>query len=444
MDRSVHYCPVNEQVRVCKFFDKFVLDGFWVVIDFNSIVHLTVIFLSPKDGDGMNVDRSVFSQLMDFVPRHELRTAVKRYKGEYRVRRFSCWEQFLCMAFAQLTYRDSLRDIETCLRSLGSKLYHSGIRSKVARSTLADANERRSWQIYQDLALALIERARKLYQSDKLLDDLASAVYAFDSTIIELCLALFPWAEAKGHVKTSAGVKLHTLLDLASNMPTVIRVSAASVHDVLMLDHLVYEAGAYYVLDRGYMDFERLKDIDNSGAFFVIRAKRDLRFRRLYSNPVNKTSGVMADQTITLAVWRSHDAYPDHLRRIRFLDAEHDRTLVFLTNNFLLDAFTVAQLYRARWRIELFFKWIKQHLRIKRFYGTSVNAVKTQIWIAVATYVLVAILKKELKLDLSLYTILQILSVTLFHKESIYQLLTDTQYNIQNPIDPNQLILFDS
>jgi hypothetical protein len=400
------------------------------------------MFLPPEGVDGMNIDRTVFSQLMDFVPKHEFRAAVKRYKGEHRVRRFSCWDQFLCMAFAQLTYRESLRDIETCLRSLGSKLYHSGIRAKVARSTLADANEHRSWQIYRDVAVVLINRARRLYQNDKLLADLESAVYAFDSTIIELCLALFPWAQAKGHVKTSAGIKMHTLLDLASNMPTVVRVSAASVHDVLMLDELVYEAGAYYVLDRGYMDFARLKRIDNSGAYFVIRAKRDLRFRRVYSQPVIKTSGVIADQTITFTVWRTHDVYPDHLRRIRFFDAEHDRTLVFLTNNFLLDALTIAQLYRARWQIELFFKWIKQHLRIKGFYGTTPNAVKAQIWIAVAIYVLVAILKKELKLDQSLYTILQILSVTLFQKEPMYQVLTDTRYNIQNTSESNQLILF--
>jgi len=390
----------------------------------------------------MNHDRTVFSQLMDFVPQHEFRAAVKRYKGEHRVRKFSCWDQFLCMTFAQLTYRESLSDIEACLRSLGSKLYHSGICAKVARSTLADANEHRSWQIYRDVALALIKRARVLYQNDTLLAELESAVYAFDSTIIELCLAPYPWAEAKGHLKTSAGIKMHTLLDLASHMPTVIRVSAASVHDVLMLDELVYEAGAYYVLDRGYMDFARLKRIDNSGAYFVIRAKRDLRFRRVYAQPVNKTSGVVADQTITFTVWRTHDVYPDHLGRIRFFDAEHDRTLVSLTNNFLLDAFTVAQLYRAHWQIELFFKWIKQHLRIKRFYGTTPNAVKTQIWIAVAIYVLVAIIKKELKLEQSLYTILQILSVTLFHKEPIYQVLTDTQYSIQNLGDPNQLILF--
>ena len=390
----------------------------------------------------MNHDRTVFSQLMDFVPKHEFRAAVMRYKGEHRVRRFSCWDQLLCMAFAQLTYRESLRDIETCLRSLGSKLYHSGIRAKVARSTLADANEHRSWQIYRDVAVTLIHRARRLYQNDKLLADLESAVYAFDSTIIELCLTLFPWAEGKGHVKTSAGIKTHTLLDLALNVPTVIRVSAASVHDVLMLDELVYEAGAYYVLDRGYMDFARLKHIDNSGAFFVIRAKRDLRFRRVYSQPVNRTSGVMADQTITFTVWRTHNVYPDHLRRIRFFDAEHDRTLVFLTNNFLLDAFTITQLYRARWQIELFFKWIKQHLRIKAFYGTTRNAVKTQIWIAVAIYVLVAIVKKELKLGQSLYTILQILSITLLHKEQIYQVLTDTRYNNSNTCESNQLILF--
>jgi len=390
----------------------------------------------------VNIGRTVFSQLMDFIPVHEFRSIVKRHHGEHRIRRFSCWEQFLCMAFAQLTYRESLRDIETCLRSLGSKLYHCGIRSRIARSTLADANERRSWLIYQEFALSLIDRARTLYRGDKLLQELESAIYAFDSTMIELCLALFPWARAAGHVKTSAAVKLHTLLDLQAKIPTFIRVSAANVHDMLILDELVYEAGAFYVLDRGYMDFARLKHIDDSKAFFVIRAKRDLRFIRLASHPVDKATGVMVDQTIRFAVWRTHEAYPDHIRRIKFFDKENDRTLVFLTNNFVLDAFAVAELYRSRWHIELFFKWIKQHLRIKAFYGTSPNAVKSQIWIAVSIYVLVAIIKKELNVEQSLYTILQIFSVTLFEKNPIYQVLTDSHHQLQDSTSPNQLILF--
>jgi hypothetical protein len=392
----------------------------------------------------MNVGRTVFSQLMDFIPGHEFRSAVKRHKGEHRVRRFSCWEQFLCMAFAQLTYRESLRDIETCLRSLGSKVYHCGIRSRIARSTLADANERRSWQIYHEVALTLIHRARTLYRGNKLLQELESAVYAFDSTMIELCLGLFPWARAAGHVKTSAAVKLHTLLDLQANIPTFIRVSAANGHDMLILDELVYEPGAFYVLDRGYLDFARLRRIDDSKAFFVIRAKQALRFVRLSSHPVNKATGVVVDQRIRLSVWRTHQAYPNHLRRVKFFDKENDRTLVFLTNNFALDAFAVSELYRSRWHIELFFKWIKQHLRIKAFYGTSLNAVKTQIWIAVSIYVLVAIIKKELNLEQSLYSILQILSITLFEKEPIYQVLTDSQRQFQNSISSNQLILFDS
>ena len=392
----------------------------------------------------MNVGRTVFSQLMDFIPTHEFRSAVKRYGGERRVKHFSCWEQFLCMAFAQLTYRESLRDIETCLRSLGSKLYHCGIRSRVARSTLADANERRSWQIYQDVALSLIDRARVLYRDDTLLHELESALYAFDSTIIALCRKLFPWARAAGHLKTSAGVKLHTLLDLQAKIPTFIRVSAADVHDMLILDELVYEAGAFYVLDRGYMDFARLRRIDESKAFFVIRAKHRLRFVRLYSHPVNKTTGVMADQTIRLTVFYTQQAYPHHLRRIKFFDKDTDRTFVFLTNNFALDASSVAELYRARWHIELFFKWIKHHLRIKAFYGTSHNAVATQIWIAVSVYVLVALVKKELKIEHSLYTILQILSVTLFEKEPIYQVLTDSRYQTESLTSTNQLSLFTS
>jgi hypothetical protein len=390
----------------------------------------------------MNVGRTVFSQLMDYVPMHTFRLAVKRHKGERRVRSFSCWDQFLCMAFAQLTYRESLRDIETCLRSLGAKLYHTGIRCRVSRSTLADANERRPWKIYHDLALTLIERARTLYRDDKFLVELESALYAFDSTMIELCLTLFPWARGAGHTDTSAAVKLHTLLDIQTNIPTFIRVSAANIHDVIMLDELVYEPGAFYVLDRGYMDLTRLKRIDQSKAFFVIRAKKTLRFNRLQSHPVNKSAGVMADQTVRLTVWRTHHQYPDRIRRIKFFDGDRDRTLVFLTNNFFLDALSVAKLYRSRWQIELFFKWIKQHLRIKAFFGTSPNAVRTQVWIAVSIYILVAIIKKELDLHLSLYSILQILSVTAFEKVPLDQVLIETEPQLQHHCPPNQLSLF--
>lgn len=379
---------------------------------------------------------------MDFIPMHVFRHAVKHHNGNRRVRRFSCWDQFLCMTFAQLTYRESLRDIAACLSALGPQLYHAGIRSKIARSTLADANEHRSWQIYHELALSLIQRARRLYHNDSFLSELESAVYAFDSTIIELCLTLFPWATAAGHVKTSAGVKLHTLLDIHTKIPTFVRISAASVHDLLILDELAYEPGAFYLLDRGYMDFARLKRIDDSKAFFVIRARDGLHFTRHYSHPVDKSTGLRVDQTITLDVWRTHKLYPDHLRRIKFFDSEHDRTLVFLTNNFALDALIITQLYHARWHIELFFKWIKQHLRIKAFYGTSPNAVRTQIWIAVSVYVLVAIVKKELRLEQSLYTILQILSVTLFQKEPVFQVLTDAQHEFDTPCPHNQLSLF--
>lgn len=392
----------------------------------------------------MNIGKTVFSQLMDFIPQYAFRKAVERYKGNNRVRKFSCWDQFLCMAFAQLTYRESLRDIETCLRSLSSKLYHVGLRKgHIARSTLADANERRPWQIYHELALALIERARVLYRNDKLLIDLESALYAFDSTIIELCLSLFPWAHASVYQKSRAGIKLHTLLDLHSQLPIFAKVTAANVNDVRMLDELTIEPGAHYIMDRGYMDFARLKRIDNAGAFFVIRARDRLRFQRIYSHPVKKALGIMADQTIVFDVYLSHQRYPDQLRRIRYFDAEHERTFIFLTNNFLIDALVVTKLYRSRWQIELFFKWIKQHLRIKSFYGTSPNAVRTQIWIAVSIYCLVAIVKKELRLEkYSLYSILQILSVSLFEKESIYQALTSTEYIIGDLCPANQLNLF--
>jgi len=393
---------------------------------------------------GMHDGRTVFSQLMDFVPRHEFRRIVKRYRGEYRVRHFSCWEQYLSMAFAQLTYRESLRDIETCLRSLRPALYHSGIRSTISRSTLADANERRSWKIYQDLALALINRARVLYRDDRLLSEIESAVYALDATTIELCLALFPWARAQNHLTTCAGVKLHTLLDVQHNLPVFARISVANLYEVHILDELVFEPGAFYVLDRGYTDFRRLKSIDSSRAFFVIRAKKGLRFTRTVSHAVDKSRGINVDQTIHLVIKRSLEGYPDALRRIKFFDMDKKRTFVFLTNNFLLDAALIAELYRSRWKIELFFKWIKQHLRIKAFYGTTSNAVNTQIWIALSIFVLVAIIKKELDIHAPLYTILQILSVTLFEKEPINQILTAASFPMNSASPLNQLNLFDS
>ena len=326
----------------------------------------------------MNVGRSVFSQLMDFVPYKEFRRIVKHHWGEYHVHHFSCWEQYLVMAFAQLTYRKSLRDIEACLRSFRPALYHCGIRSTIKRSTLADANERRLWRIYQDLVTVLVQRARELYRDDRLLSDIENAVYALDATTIELCLALFPWARAQNHLKTAAGVKLHALLDIQRNIPVFARVSVANLYEVHVLDELVFEPGAFYILDRGYLDFRRLKVIDASGAFFVIRAKKGLRFFRMASHKVDKARGVNVDQTIHLVIKRSAEGYPDELRRIKYYDLEKNRTFVFLTNNFLLDALLIAELYRSRWKIELFFKWIKQHLRIKAFYGTSSIAVKTR------------------------------------------------------------------
>ena len=391
----------------------------------------------------MHLGRTVFSQLMDLVPRHEFRQIVRRHKGERRVRRFSCWDQFSAMAFAQLTYRESLRDIETCLRSLGPALYHAGIRSRVSRSTLADANEHRSWRIYQELALVLIAHARTLYRDDHFIDELTNAIYALDTTIIDLCLKLFPWARANNYVKTNAGVKVHTQLDVSAKIPVFASISTANINERQFLDELVFEPGAFYVMDRGYMDFRRLKIIDRFGAFFVIRGKRDLRFDRIVSRSVDKSSGVRVDQTIRLVVPLSLEGYPDCLRRIKIFDAEHERSIVFLTNNFVLDAFTIGELYRSRWQVELFFKWIKQHLRIKGFYGTSPNAVYTQIWIALSTFILVAIAKKELKLDSSLYTILQILSITLFEKVPLHQALSQQEHLVSGSDLANQLKLFD-
>ena len=378
----------------------------------------------------MNTGKTIFAQVMDFLPLHEFRKCVKRYQGDYKLKSFSCLDQFLCMAFAQIAYRESLRDIETCLRSMKSKLYHMGIRSKVSRSTLADANENRDWRIYADFAQVLIHTARDLYLNDDFGIELENTVYALDATTIDLCLSLFPWARFR---KTKAGIKLHTLLDLRGNIPTFIEITEALLHDVNILDILVAEPGSFYVMDRGYLDFARLYSWKLYGTFFVIRAKRNLKFRRLYSRKVDKSTGLRCDQTIVLTT--SFKDYPEKLRRIRFFDSENNLRLTFLTNNFSLPALTIAQLYKCRWKIELFFKWIKQHLRIKSFFGTSENAVKTQIWIAISIYVLVAIVKKRLNIQHSLYMILQVLSVTAFEKTPIIQVLkdfTETDTTIQN------------
>ncbi len=348
-------------------------------------------------------------------------------------------DQFLCMAFAQLTYRESLRDIEACLRAMQSKLYHMGIRSRIAKSTLADANENRDWRIYADFAQVLIHIARGLYSKEEFAVELDQTVYALDSTTIDLCLALFPWAKFRKH---KAGVKLHTLLDLRGNIPTFIRITEALVHDVNILDYIIPEAGSFYIMDRGYLDFGRLYIFHQCLAFFITRAKGNFRFRRLYSHPIDKSTGLRCDQTIMLTSFYPSKDYPEKLRRIHYVDKETEQNLVFLTNCFTLPAITIAQLYKCRWQVELFFKWIKQHLRIKAFFGTTENAVKTQVWIAISVYVLVAIIKKELNLDLNLYTILQILSVTLFEKVSISQVLMEAAYETDYSGYCNQLMLF--
>ena len=388
----------------------------------------------------MYTGRIVFSQVMDLLPMHEFKKCVSRYHGNYRIRTFSCLDQLLCMAFAQLTFRESLRDIEACLRAMQSKLYHMGIRGKVSRSTLADANENRDWRIYADFAQVLIHIARPLYADEDFAVQLDQTVYALDSTTIDLCLSLFPWARFRKH---KGAAKLHTLLDLRGSIPAFIRVTDALVHDVNILDQIIAEPGSFYIMDRAYLDFARLYWLDQCSAFFVTRARKNFRFRRLYSHPVDKSTGLKCDQSIVLRSFYPLKHYPDKVRRIRYTDPETGQRLVFLTNNFMLPPLTIALLYKCRWLVELFFKWIKQHLRIKSFYGTSQNAVKTQIWIAISTYVLVAILKKRLGLGLSLYTILQILSVTLFEKVPIVQALTTTDYRTQNPRCPNQLLLFD-
>jgi hypothetical protein len=388
----------------------------------------------------MNTGRLLFAQLMDFVPWTSFARSVVRYGGDHRVRSFSCAEQYRAMAFAQLTYRESLRDIEACLNAQPNKLYAMGFRSPVRRSTLADANELRDWRIYAELAQRLMGQARKLYAQESLGMDLNAAAYALDSTTIELCLSLFPWAHFR---PTDSAIKMHTLLDLRGSIPAFIRITTAMKDDVSMLDQIPFQPGAYYIMDRGYLDFDRFHRIHLAGAFFVTRAKRNLDARRLYSGTADKQRGIVADQTVALNQYRSHRDYPAHLRRIRFRDPDTGRNLVFLTNQFTLPAITVCALYKSRWQVELFFKWIKQHLRIKVFFGTSENAVKTQIWIAVSVYLLVAILKKRLDLPASLYTLLQVLSVTLFEKMPISKALQLTEYtNTQMP-HCNQLTLFD-
>jgi hypothetical protein len=387
----------------------------------------------------MSGDKSIFSQLTDFLPWTEFQKCVERYRGDYKLKSFSCWDQYLCMAFAQLTYRESLRDIEACLRANQTKLYHMGIRGRVSRNTLANANSIRDWRIYADFAQLLISQARELYRHDDFSLALQETVYALDATTIDLCLSLFPWAKFR---KRKGAVKLHTLLDLRGNIPTVIIITHGLIHEVNILEQLTFEAGAFYLMDRAYLDFPRLHRLHLASAFFVTRARKRFDCQRLYSSPVDRTTGIMCDQIVTLTNPVPRAGFPDKLRRIRFFDPQQERRLVFLTNNFTLPPLTVAQLYRSRWQVELFFKWIKQHLRIRKFYGTSENALKTQIWIAISVYVLVAIVKKQLHLEGSLYRILQILSVTLFEKTPILEALSLSDCEMELTTPCKQLILF--
>ena len=388
----------------------------------------------------MHIGKLVFSQVMEHLPIHEFQKCVTRYGGDYKSRGFSCRDQFLCLSFAQLTFRESLRDIESCLRSVPEKLYHLGFRGHIARSTLADANEIRDWRIYADFAQALIGIARPMYASDPLGIDLDATVYALDSTTIDLCLSVFPWAHFR---QNKAAVKMHTLLDLRGSIPSFIEVSDGKRHDVHLLDEIVPEPGAFYVMDRAYLDFKRLHAFHRSGAFFVTRTKAGVVLNRRYSHAVPAGTGITSDQTVVVGTTGSVKNYPDTLRRVRFVDSENNRTFIFLTNNFELPALTIAQLYKSRWRVELFFKWIKQHLRIKAFYGSSENAVKTQIWIAVATYVLIAILKKRLVLTASLHEILQVLSLNLFEKTPILQACGESHSHEKSEPFSNQLSLSD-
>ena len=387
----------------------------------------------------MNLGRTVFSQLMDDLPAYEFRKCVARYGGDYKLRSFSCWDQFLCLAFAQLTYRESLRDIEACLRSVQPKLYHMGFRGTVSRSTLADANETHDWRIYADFAQVRIRIARPLYARDPLGVDLDQSLYALDSTTIDLCLALFPWAKFR---RRKAAVKMHTLLDLRANIPTFIRITDGKTHDVKILDEIAPEPGAFYVMDRAYVDFKRLFAFTLCSSFFVVRTKKNILLQRRYSHAVDKSTGLRSDQTVVLTADASAKAYPHPLRRVSYFDAATNKRLKFLTNNFTLPALTIARIYKSRWQVELFFKWIKQHLRIKRFYGTSENAVKTQIWIAGSVYLLVAIVRKRQGLEASLYQILQILSVTLFEKTPILQAFGDPESQEKSDPISNQLNLW--
>ncbi len=389
----------------------------------------------------MNTGKTVFAQVMEFFPWRTFQRRVEHYKGNHRVKNFSCSDQFLCMAFAQLTFRESLRDIEACLRSLENKLYHLGIRGKVSRSTLADANNNRDWRLYADLAQNLIHQARSLYVDDDFGVELDNTVYALDSTNIDLCLTLFPWAQ---YSSTQAGIRLHTLLDLRGSIPSFIDVvRVKGYHECLVLDHLVIEAGSFYIMDRGYLAFKRLYALHQALAFFIVRSKNKIHHRRVYSHTIDKSLGLRSDQTVVLTGQTSAFDYPDKIRRVVIYNKEHDNRLILFTNNFQLPAQTIAQLYKQRWKIELFFKWIKQHLRIKKFFGTSENAVKTQIWIAISVYVLVAIIKKRLNLKAELYTILQILSVSVFEKIDLARLLNTDTDKEQNNDNRNQLLLFE-
>ena len=388
----------------------------------------------------MNTGRTIFSQLLDFLPRKQLDLCIRHYRGNHRTKTFSCFDQFLCMAFAQITYRQSLRDIETCLRVMQNKLYHCGIRGNIARANLARANENRDWRIYADFAQVLIARARKLYANDDFGLHLKQTAYAFDSTTIDLCLTLFPWATFR---KRKAAIKLHTLIDLRGSIPCFISITDGKTHDVNILDQLPLEPGAFYIMDRGYVDFSRLYLFNQQQAFFITRAKSNINYSRREYRMIDKTTGLRSDQTIILQGPKSSKDYPIPLRRVSYYDIEIQKKFVFLTNNFTLDALTITQLYKSRWQVELFFKWIKQNLRIKTFFGTSENAVKTQIWIAICTYVLVAIIKKELNIERSLSEILQILSITLFEKVPLSQVLTENVMQNQNSEFHNQLLLFD-
>ena len=387
----------------------------------------------------MYTGKLIFSQVMEHLPLRDFHKCVARYRGDFKIQEFSCLDQYLCMAFAQLTYRESLRDIEACLRAQKNKLCHMGIRSSVSRNNLANANKVRDWLIYADLAHSLIPTARKLYLNDDFALELENTVYALDATTIDLCLSMYPWANFR---RSKGAIKLHTLLDLRGNIPTFIHISEGKLHEVNTLDILPLEAGAFYVMDRGYLDFARLYSISQHSAFFVMRAKSNLKYRRVYSHQIDRSTGLICDQSVMLTGFYQCKDYPEKLRRIKYYDAKTDKTLVFLTNNFSLPAMTIAELYRNRWQVELFFKWIKQNLRIKTFYGTSENAVKVQIWIAISVYLLVAIMRKRLKIEVSLYTILQVLSVTIFERMPLLQVLTKEEYTTNADADSKQLLLF--